>query len=129
MTVFARSRSHICCNCLSICSRDCPLSASDSRNTLPARTSSTPAKPSELSECWMALPLGSRADGFSSTVTVAFMARIVWAMGQLLGESRVNPCAPAQLLTCYWKGADPSDRKSTRLNTQPADNLLKLYGR
>src|ERR1041385_5361566 len=73
MTVLARRRSHICCNCLSICSRGCPLSASDSRNSLPARTSSTPEKPSELSECWIALPCGSRTDGLSSTVTVAFM--------------------------------------------------------
>ena len=74
MTVFARSRSHICRSCRSTSSRDCPPSASTIRNSLPARTSSTPAKPSELSECWIAFPCGSRTDGLSSTITVAFMA-------------------------------------------------------
>src|ERR1044071_10087818 len=73
MTGFARSRSHICRSCFSTSSRDCSPSASTMRNSLPARTSSTPANPSELSECWMAFPCGSRTDGLSSTMTVAFM--------------------------------------------------------
>src|SRR5258707_704579 len=54
-------------------SRGCPLSASVTRNSLPARTSSTPSKPSVLNECWIAFPCGSRTDGLSSTMTVAFM--------------------------------------------------------
>ena len=72
MTVFARSFSHICRICCSISGRDCPLSANVMRNSFPARTSSTPENPSELSECWIAFPCGSSTDDLSSTVTVTF---------------------------------------------------------
>ena len=72
MTVFARSFSHICRICCSISGRDCPLSANVIRNNFPARTSSTPENPSELSECWIAFPWGSSTDDLSSTTTVTF---------------------------------------------------------
>ena len=72
MTVFARSFSHICRICCSTSGRDCPLSANVIRNNLPARTSSTPENPSELSECWIAFPWGSSTECLSSTTTVIF---------------------------------------------------------
>src|SRR5688572_21533172 len=80
-------------------------------NTLPCRTAPTPAKPSALSDPWMAWPCGSRTPALRVTVTRAFIGRLLHQPGarcqrivrlaenaEALGDFAVGIDQPAQIL-------------------------------